>query len=262
MRAKGARDTMEVVCPRCGSQTATRISRMNQMRTCSSCGVSFCINERGRYVIEEGWAATRLGRRLTALSKQLGLSGVLKALSAGGEHVRSTFSQRWLRLPRPWRLLISVGGGSCLAIVAVSLAFSTWAMRDDAPKEQSESLDVRAEVACQALLLGDDAVLEGLTTRDTREEARQWMQQIRPQAWPRTPDLAKTAQVDFQTLFKSLKTQRAAMYYKIRTVANRNSDGAPDLEGTLCWTLGHDGRWQLDGRRTLAEVSLARSTDN
>jgi hypothetical protein len=233
---------------------------MDQMRTCAICGASFCINEWGRYVVERGFAATWLGRRLTSGVRRLHLNGVLKAWKSRTAKGQAAVSEQWLRLPRTWRWLISVGGGGCLAILAVSLMFSSIALRDDTPKEQSESLHVRAEVACQALLLGDNAVLDGLATRDTRDETHQWMNRVRPGAWPRSADLARTAQVDLRVLFKSLKTQRAAVYYEIRT-ATYASQGAAEVEGTLCWMLGHDGRWLLDGRRTLDELSTARRTD-
>jgi hypothetical protein len=261
MRARGSRDAIEVACPRCGCQTATRISRLDQARTCTACGVSFSINECGRYVVEQSFASTWLGRRLTAIGKQLRLDSALKAVKSRTAGTRAVVSRRWLHFPPALRWLISIGGGICLAVVAASLLFSFWTTGNDAPREHAESLHMRAEMACQALLLGDDAVLSGLTTRDTHDEARQWMSRVRPKTWPRSSELAKTAQVELRTLFKSLKTQRAAVYYEIHTIAHRSSDGDAEVEGALCWTLGHDGRWQLDGRRTLAELSIARSTD-
>jgi hypothetical protein len=259
MRARHFRDAIDVVCPRCGSSHATRISRLDQTRTCAKCGVTFAINEQGRYVVETGWTTTRLGKRWGATRKLLPWKSLASGWGSAGR-AGSSLAGRWARIARPWQLLISVGGGCTLVVLLFCGLFSRWASRDEAPKEHSESLHSRAELACQALLLGDPGVLAGLSTRDTQSDSTRWMQRVRAPHWPSSAESAKTAEVELRTLFKSLKTHRAAVYYTIRTGA-RSADGHPDVEGTLCWTLGHDGRWQLDGRRTLEELSMARSTD-
>jgi hypothetical protein len=263
MRTKSSRDSIEVACPRCGAQQTMRISRLNDTRTCVRCNTSFCINDQGRYVIEEATPATWLRRRGAALTKQFHLKRIGKLWMTRTNDAQAALFAPWLRLPRRWRMVISTVSGSGLAALLACWIFTTWSMRDDPSRENAESLSVRAELACQALLVGDDAVLVGLATRDSQDDARRWLWRVRPPHWPQSGELAKTAQVDLSTLFKSLKTQRAAVYFTIRTQFNLNRapDVAPDMEGTLCWTLGHDGRWQLDGRRTLDELASARRTD-
>jgi hypothetical protein len=105
-------------------------------------------------------------------------------------------------------------------------------------------------------------MLFGLTTKDTRDDARRWLSRVRPQTWPASSDFAKQARVELRTLFKSLKNQRATVAYVIRTHSPQADSPTSRIEGVLCWTLGHDGRWQLDGRRTLTEQSTFRSTDD
>ncbi len=226
---------------------------MNQCRTCGRCGVSFSINDRGRFVVEEGFATTRLGRSLPDVMPWKRATKAWKSLA--GE-VGSTLGARWRKLSRSWRALILWGGSGCVVVLMLCAALSRWSSSDDAPREHAESLQVRAELVCHALLLGDPAVLTGLSSRDTQDDSARWLQRIRPPHWPSSTDLANTSQVDLRTLFKSIKNKRAAVYYTIRTRAEDT-----EITGTLCWTLGHDGRWQLDGRRTLDELAMARSTD-
>jgi hypothetical protein len=253
MRAKGARDSIDVACPRCGARLAMRITRLNETRKCQGCGTSFSINDRGRYVLEEFSAAVWLA----SLARQLGLKRVWKSCWERAGNARA----RWLRVPTKWRVATCVVCGVCLPMLVASWAYTTWTLIDDNPQEHAESLHMRAGIACQALLAGDDGLLAGLATRESQDEMRHWFQRVRPAHWPSSQDLAKTADVELRTLFKSLKTQRAAVYFTIRRRDKRPARDAPDATGTLCWTLGHDGRWQLDGRRTLEELSVYRGTD-
>jgi hypothetical protein len=234
---------------------------MNQTRTCGNCGAVFCIDDRGHYVVEEASLASWLRRMRDLLARHLGLKRTWSLWKVHSNEAQSLLLAPWWRVPRRWRVMVSAVSGFCVAVLCVCWGFTTWSMRDEVSMERAESLQVRSEIACQALLLGDDAVLIGLATRDSQEDARRWLLRMRPAHWPQSADLARTAQVDLRTLFKSLKTQRAAVYYTIHLRPDRTPDAAADIAGTLCWSLGHDGRWQLDGRRTLEELSSARRTD-
>jgi hypothetical protein len=258
MRAKGARDALELTCPRCGSTHGVRISRLDRSCRCGSCGASFRITEQGRYVVEDAHWAQDLAEGFGTTGKRLRRSGAARQL----QRFWTRWADVWNRLPGSWRLLALVSGSVFATLFVISWALIWWTQRIEPPVEHSESLSLRAELACHALLINDEDVLFGLTTRDTRDDARRWLGRVRPQNWPASSEFAKQTTVELRTLFKSVTNQRATVAYVIRTHRPQADNSTSRIEGVLCWTLGHDGRWQLDGRRTLHEQSTFRSTDD
>jgi hypothetical protein len=137
-----------------------------------------------------------------------------------------------LRWARPGVLVLLVGAA---AFAAIARLFS----KPELPNQVQD----RALFTARALCRNDLSSIQVIVEPGTWSDARRWFQEVRPPSWPSSD---ATALVEAQVKYARVKSGAGECDIRIWPAHGKSGVAL----GTF-WVWSSDGRWQLDGTKTL-----------
>jgi hypothetical protein len=244
-------NSVSVDCPRCGRSGHAKIERLNRSFVCRECQAKFYIDHTGQRVLgDPPWAKARAKDKDKAAERD-GFENLppkhARSLRARMKTVWRTLVYRWQSCPSWAR--VSIVAAPAVLLAAALLIRSWLPARDDLPTALLE----RARFVGGAFGRDDEGDLRAISAGWSGGAAADWMAADRPADWP-TGDETTPVNVEAKIAFQNDAAREASVMLTVYC-PGRAFDAAGGTAATQLktyWTLGEDGLWYLDGRRTLA----------